>query len=68
VRGSKRSNPQKKNSQAQDLTFCSHEKPYQATCLGCKEHFHVRRLTKKDPREMSSNEIKGLVVMRLKAL
>jgi hypothetical protein len=32
---------QKKNSQAQDSTFCSHEKPYQATCLGCKEHFQV---------------------------
>jgi hypothetical protein len=28
-----------KNSQAQDSTFYSHGRPYQATCLGCKEHF-----------------------------
>jgi hypothetical protein len=53
VRGSKRSNLRKKNSQAQDSTFCSREKPYQATYLGCKDHFQVRRLAKKDPREMS---------------
>jgi hypothetical protein len=44
---------QKKNSQAQDSTFCSHGRPYQATYLGCKEHFQVQRLTKKDPQEMS---------------
>jgi hypothetical protein len=53
VRGSKRSNLRKKSSQAQDLTFYSHKKPYQATCLGCKDHFQVWRLAKKDPQEMS---------------
>jgi hypothetical protein len=26
---------------------------YRATCLGCTEHFQVRRLTKKDPQEMN---------------
>jgi hypothetical protein len=52
VRGSKRSNSEKKNSQAQDSTLCSREKPYQATCLGCKGHSQFRQLVKKDPHEI----------------
>jgi hypothetical protein len=28
--------------EAKDSTFCFHEKPYKATCLGCKGHFQAQ--------------------------
>jgi hypothetical protein len=44
---------QKKNSQAQDLTFCSHEKSCKAICPDCKVHSQARRPSKKDSRGMN---------------
>jgi hypothetical protein len=44
---------QKKNSQAQDSTSCSHEKSCKTICPGCKVHSQAQRLSKKDSRGMN---------------